>query len=175
MFDSQEFFTGASLIVIVIREFRCGGVRVSLLKEGYDMRHILLISAAALAVAGCNKADQAAANAEAEAPAANEVATPAPASMSLNETTWTFTREGKDITESIDANGNYIANAGAEHVDHGTYVAKDGKACFTSAMTDEGEVCWTVVDTPIGQTAETTSDKGEKLMVTRVEYKPLTM
>ena len=140
------------------------------------MRHILLISAAALAVAGCNKADQTTANAEAEAAAANEAAPPpAAAAMSLNETTWTFTREGKEITESIDAKGNYIANAGAEHVDHGAYVAKDGKACFTSAMTDEGEVCWTVVETAVGQTQETTSDKGEKLMVTRVEYKPLTM
>ena len=140
------------------------------------MRHFLLISAACLAIAGCNKADQAAANAEAEAAAANE-ATPAPteAAMSLNETTWTFTRDGKAITESIDAQGNYIANAGAEHHDHGTVVMKDGKACFTSAMDKEPPTCWTVADTAVGSSMETTSDKGEKLTVTRVEYKPLTM
>ena len=140
------------------------------------MRHFLLISAACLAIAGCNKADQAAANAEAEAAAANE-ATPAPteAAMSLNETTWTFTRDGKAITESIDAQGNYIANAGTEHHDHGTVVMKDGKACFTSAMKKEGESCWTDPKVAEGESGETTSDKGEKLTVKRIAYVPLTM
>ena len=62
-------------------------------------------------------------------------------------------------------------------MDHGTAVMKDGKACFTSAMTKEGEVCWT---TPkyalkIGHTFNTTSDKGQKLKVTRVAYAKLSM
>ena len=60
--------------------------------------------------------------------------------VSLNETTWTYTdMEGRKVEELIDAAGNYITTSGAEHVDHGTYVAKDGKACFTSAMDKEGE------------------------------------
>lgn len=135
------------------------------------MRLIILTATACLALAGCNRADAPAAanDANAAAPAAT------PATMALNETSWTFTRDGKNITESIDANGNYIANAGAEHVDHGTYVAKDGKACFTSAMDEEGEVCWTASAVEVGGTMETVSDKGEKLMVTRIEYTPLTM
>ncbi|MGI8704589.1 MAG: hypothetical protein ACR2JJ_02115 [Sphingomicrobium sp.] len=96
--------------------------------------------------------------------------------MSLHETTWTFTRDGKDIQESIDASGNYIANSGDEHVDHGTYALVDGKQCFTSAMTDEGQECWTApANVEVGESIEITSDKGEKLTVTRQEYVPMTM
>ena len=85
------------------------------------------------------------------------------------------TEDGKPMVESIDADGNYIANAGTEHADHGTAVMKDGKACFTSAMNDEGEVCWTNPNLEVGQSGETTSDKGEKLTVKRIEYVALTM
>ena len=136
------------------------------------MRFIILTATACLALAGCNRASDAPAAAN-DANAATPAATPA--TMSLNETSWTLTRDGKNIQESIDANGNYIANAGTEHVDHGTYVDKDGKACFTSAMDKEGEVCWTAGTVEIGGSMETVSDKGEKLTVTRVEYTPLTM
>ena len=52
---------------------------------------------------------------------------------------------------------------------------KAGKACFTSAMTKEGEVCWTDPMAAIGGSGETTSTKGEKLTVKRVAYVPLTM
>ena len=93
-----------------------------------------------------------------------------PAAFQINETTWEFTREGKAQTESVDANGSYVAWSGDEHLDHGTAVMKDGKACFTSAMDQEGEVCWTTQPTEIGQSMETTSDKGEKLTVKRVAF-----
>ena len=138
------------------------------------MRKLMMIAAIA-ALSACNKQEAAApandANvAAAEAPAAT------PAAMSLNETTWTYTdKDGKNTEESIDASGNYISTVGTAHEDHGTMVMKDGKACFTSAMTKDGEMCWTVVDTAIGQTTETVSDKGEKLMVTRVAYVAKTM
>ena len=116
---------------------------------------------------------------EAAAPEENVAAaeTEAPAAvMSLNETSWTFTRDGKQIQESIDASGNYIANSGEEHVDHGSYALEDGKQCFTSAMTQEGKVCWAApANVKVGESVEITSDKGEKLTVTRVEYAPLTM
>jgi len=136
------------------------------------MHKIIMAAAAAATLAACTK--------EAAAPTANDanaaVATPAatPAAMSLNETTWTFTRDGTATTESIDASGNYVATGtkDSKHLDHGTVVMKDDKACFTSAMTKEGEICWTIADTAIGQSTETTSDKGEKLMVTRVAYVP---
>ena len=137
------------------------------------MRFIILTATACLALAGCNRADAPAAanDANAAAPAAE------PAAFEIKETSWEFSdaESGKAIFESVDANGNYIANAGAEHFDHGTAVMKDGKACFTSAMTDEGEVCWTDPKLEVGQSGETVSDKGEKLTVKRVEYKPLTM
>jgi len=50
---------------------------------------------------------------------------------------------------------------------------KGDKACFTSAMTKDGESCWTTKPLEIGQSYETTSDKDEKLTVTRVAYEAL--
>ena len=103
---------------------------------------------------------------------------PSPAALaSLNETTWEFTdpETKKLIQESVDASGKYIAVSGKEHIDHGTATMKDGKACFTSAMDKQGEVCWTTQPVEIGQSMETTSDKGEKLTVTRVAYVPMSM
>jgi len=95
----------------------------------------------------------------------------------LMETTWLFTDpKGVKVRESIDAKGNYISNSrGGKHLDHGTAVMKGEKACFTSAMDKEGEVCWTTKPVKVGQSMTTTSDKGEKLKVTRVKYMPLKM
>lgn len=96
--------------------------------------------------------------------------------MSLHDTTWTFEMDGQEITESIDASGGYIANAGDEHYDHGTYVIVDGKQCFTSAMNDEGQMCWTTpASVEVGESVDITSDSGEQLTITRVQYEPLTM
>jgi len=105
------------------------------------------------------------------------VDTEAPAEvMSLNETSWAFVMDDKEILESIDADGNYIANAGDEHFDHGTYELVEGMQCFTSAMNDEGQVCWsTPAQVAVGESMDITSDQGENLTVTRVEYQPLTM
>jgi hypothetical protein len=99
------------------------------------------------------------------------------ASFQLNGTTWIFTdKKGMKIEESIDDQGNYIANTVAgKHLDHGTAVMKGNKACFTSKMTKEGEVCWTTTPVRIGHSMVTKSDKGEKLRVTRVKYKKLSM
>jgi hypothetical protein len=79
------------------------------------------------------------------------------------------------MQESIDASGNYITTSGAKHIDHGTVVMKDDKACFTSAMTKEGEVCWTNPKLEVGASGETVSDKGEKLPLKRVAYVPKSM
>ena len=139
--------------------------------------HKIMLFAAVAALAGCSQ-ETAAPPAEDVNVAASETATPAatPAAMSLMETTWTFTdKDGKNIEESIDPAGNYISTAGAKHEDHGTVAMVDGKACFTSKMDKDGPNCWTVVDTAIGATTETVSDKGEKLMVTRVAYVAKTM
>jgi len=108
------------------------------------------------------------------------VAKPAatPAEFQLNETSWTYVDPDKKVKaiESIDASGNYIENAvSGKHIDHGTAVMKDGKACFTSAMTNEGESCWTTHPTKIGHMMKTMNDKGKKLTVTRVAYKPMSM
>ena len=101
-----------------------------------------------------------------------------PAQFQLNETTWTYVDPDKKVKaiESIDASGNYIENAvSGKHIDHGTAVMKDGKACFTSAMSKEDESCWSTHPTKIGHSMNTSNDKGMKLTVTRVVYKPMSM
>jgi hypothetical protein len=142
---------------------------------------------AALALCACAKQAQTPANnavTEANADEMNaaeaNAAAPAttPAAFQLNETTWTYIdpKEKVKAQQSIDANGNYIENAvSGKHIDHGTAVMKGDKACFTSAMTKEGEVCWTTKPTAIGQSMDTVSDKGQKLTVTRVAYVPMSM
>ena len=148
--------------------------------------HKLILVAAIAALAGCqqeaaappaedaNLAMDANAAVDANSADANLTGT---ALASLNETTWEFTdaKTGKPVQESVDATGKYIAVSGKEHMDHGTAAMKDGKACFTSAMTKEGEDCWTDPKIAVGATGESTSDKGEKLTLKRVEYVPLTM
>ena len=144
--------------------------------------HKLIMLTAAVALAGCSQeraAEPAIENDVASANAATEAAnTAAPVALaSLNETSWEFTdpKTKKPMQESIDASGKYIINSGKEHIDHGTAVMKDGKACFTSAMTKEGEECWKDPVLAIGESGESTSDKGEKLTIKRVAYVPLTM
>ena len=144
--------------------------------------HKLILLTAVAALAGCSQeraADPAIENdlaaTDTNMPDAN-MAAPA-ALASINETSWEFTdaKSKKPIQESVDAAGKYIAVSGKEHIDHGTAVMKDGKACFTSAMEKEGEVCWTDPMLAVGASGEATSDKGEKLTVKRVAYTPLTM
>jgi len=147
------------------------------------MNKLLLIAGCA-ALAACGTSEEAAPADNLEVAAAEEgnaamadSNTAGTALASLNETSWEFTdpETKKPVIESIDASGKYIANSGTEHLDHGTAVMKDGKACFTSAMDNEGEECWTDPKLAVGQSGETVSDKGEKLIVKRVAYVPLTM
>jgi hypothetical protein len=154
--------------------------------------HKLVLLTAAAALAGCaqeRQADPAIENNVAAADAnltdANVAADnmadanmAAPAALTtLNETTWEYIdpKTKKPVQESVDAAGKYITVSGKEHIDHGTAAMKDGKACFTSAMNKDGEVCWTDPMIAVGQSGQTTSDKGEKLTVKRTAYVPLTM
>ena len=148
---------------------------------------LTIATLAAIALVSCNKAEAPAdtnaadANATADLNAAADLnatdvnATATPAAFEIRGTTWTFTRKGDAIKESIDETGNYVANAGSKHIDHGTALMKGDKACFTSAMDKSGEECWTTSPTEVGQSFETTSDKGEKLTVTRVAYEAQTI
>ena len=100
------------------------------------------------------------------------------AAFQLNSTSWTFVDSDKKVKarESIDADGNYIENAvSGKHIDHGTAVMKGDKACFTSAMTKDGEMCWTTTPVKIGHSMVTTNDKGKKLKVTRIAYVKLSI
>lgn len=121
------------------------------------MRLTICLTAAAVLCAGSTAAD-------------------AKSRFQLNKTTWTFVDKGTRVRESIDANGNYIENSvGGKHIDHGKAVMKGSKACFTSAMTKDGEMCWTTRPVAIGHSMVTRNDKGEKMTVKRVAYLPLKM
>ncbi len=100
-----------------------------------------------------------------------------PATFQLNETSWTYIdKKDGNLKESIDPEGKYITQTMAgKHMDHGTAVMKDSKACFTSAMTKDGEICWTTMPVAIGHSMKTVSDKGEKLTVHRMAYEKLSM
>ncbi len=145
--------------------------------------HKLIMLTAAFALAGCSQERAAEPAIENDVAAAN-VTESADANMaapmalaSLNETSWEFTdpKTKKPMQQSIDSSGNYIVVSGKEHIDHGTAAIKDGKACFTSAMTKDGEECWVDPVVAVGQSGVATSDKGEKLTIKRTEYVPLTM
>ncbi len=127
---------------------------------------VVLAAIAALSACGAPEAE------ETEAPVVetDEVVEVAP----LTDTTWTFTRDDKFYIESIDANGDYLVDEDGVHYDHGTYELLDGKHCFTSAMTDEGQVCWEApASIEIGDTVDVTSEAGDTLTVTREEYQAL--
>ena len=125
---------------------------------------IAMTSLAVLALVACSKPAETTDNTNV-AMDANAVT---PAAFELNQTTLEFTSDGKLVTETIDANGNYVVWSGSEHVDHGKMVTKGDRACFDSAMDQEGETCWTTTPTEIGQSWEATNDKGEKLTIKRI-------
>lgn len=105
-----------------------------------------------------------------------EAAKHAKHSININHSTWTYTYKGTKSVESVDNEGNFITQSnGGKHLDHGTAAMKGGKVCFTSAMDPKRDGCWTAKDLKVGQSAVTTSDKGEKLRVTRIKYTPLSM
>ena len=135
------------------------------------MRKIMLIAAVA-ALSACQQKAAEPANDVNIAAAEEAVPAVVPAALTINETTWEFIdpQAKKAVQESIDASGNYITWAGTEHIDHGTAVDKDGKACFTSAMNKDGEMCWTDPKIEPGASGETVNDKGEKLAIKRTAY-----
>ena len=134
---------------------------------------ILLASCAALASCADSATNEAA---PVDNVVVDDVVVEEAAANDVMGTSWSFTEDGTSLVETIDADGNYIAEtADGEHADHGTAVMKDGKACFTSAMTDEGERCFTVPDHAVGDTITVVEDNGDELEVTRTEYTELSM
>lgn len=130
---------------------------------------IAMTSLAVLAFVACGKPAETTNDANAaDANVAMDANALTPAAFQLNQTTLEFTKDGKLLTETIDANGNYVIWSGDEHVDHGKAVIKGDKACFDSAMDEEGETCWTTTPTEIGQSWEATNEKGEKLTIKRI-------
>ena len=95
------------------------------------------------------------------------------AAFQLNSTSWEFSGDdGAKMQESIGPDGKYVTHSLGKHVDHGTAVMKGDKACFTSAMTNDGELCWTTKAVAVGAILPSVNDKGEKLDIKRVKYTP---
>ncbi len=143
------------------------------------MNRLLLLGAAVFLVS-CNSdpsqpADNLATSDVSAAEVNNSVRSAPAVAMSLLNTTWEFSDNGKPTVITIDKAGGYIENrADGTHVVHGTYVQKDGKDCFTSAMGDKGTSCWTAVpEVEIGATASATGDRGQSAVFKRVEYRAL--
>src|SRR5512139_1935987 len=85
-----------------------------------DMR-IVMTSLAVLSLVACgrpadtaNDAKAVDANMSMDANMTADANMAVPAEFQINETSWEFTEEGKAVTETIDATGNYVAWAGAE-------------------------------------------------------------
>lgn len=92
----------------------------------------------------------------------------------LNQTTWTYVEDGKHLRMTIDARGNYVeTTAGGQVVGRGTAIMKRAKDCFTPIKSPDGEHCWTSKPLRIGQSMVSISDKGEKLKVRRIAYRPM--
>ena len=146
------------------------------------MYRVLVFVGAAVFLVSCNSDRSQPADhlATSDVPAAevNDSARSTPAvAMSLLNTTWEFSDNGKPTVITIDKDGGYIENrADGTHVVHGTYVQKDGKDCFTSAMGDRSTSCWTAVpEVEIGATASATGDRGQSVIFKRVEYRALSI
>jgi hypothetical protein len=141
------------------------------------IRLVLAVTAVSLASCDSDRSAPAANVASADSAAEGKVTAPraAAAQMSLLNTTWEFSDNGKPTVITIDKAGDYIENrADGTHVGHGTYVQKGGKDCFTSAMGDKGTSCWTAVpEVDIGATASATSDGGQTAVFKRVAYREL--
>ena len=133
--------------------------------------HKIMLFAAVAALAGCSQ-EPAPPPADNANVAAVEAPAAIPAAFSINETSWDYvdSKTKKAVQLSVDASGNYITTAGAEHIDHGTAVDRDGKVCFTSAMNKDGEMCWTDPKLEPGASGETVNDKSEKLAIKRIAY-----
>jgi hypothetical protein len=143
------------------------------------MNRFLLLGATVLLVS-CNSdrppaTENLSTSDDSAADAKTSVGSASATSMSLLNTTWEFSDNGKPTVITIDKAGAYIENrADGTHVDHGTYVQKDGKDCFISAMGDKGTSCWTAVpEVEIGASASATADSGQSAVFKRVDYRVL--
>lgn len=139
-----------------------------------------LLWAPALLLVSCNSdrspsADNLSTGSQSTADANTAVGNSSTQTMSLLNTTWEFIDNGKPTIITIDEAGSYIENhADGTHVVHGTYVQKEGRDCFTSAMGDKSTTCWTAVPpVEIGGTASATSENGGSAVFKRVVYREL--
>lgn len=93
----------------------------------------------------------------------------------LAGTSWTFTPDAKTglITATFGTDGHYYDINNGKMVESGTFVSKDGKVCENVDGTPQDDhVCWTIPNPlpPMGGKADTTSDKGQTVTLTRITF-----
>jgi hypothetical protein len=137
------------------------------------MKNALLITAAVVALAGCQKA---ATNSEnAAASAASNAAEPAPAAAPAAMVTANGSTPGTFEVTSKDGKGTTVLNADGTYSDtdpkgketKGTWNVTGGKTCFDPEGS-EGPACYTESAVGADGSFAATSDKGEKVTVKKV-------
>lgn len=84
-----------------------------------------------------------------------------------DKSTWEYRKNGKLVSVVFDGD-NYRETSKGKVVDQGRTAMRDGKLCFDSAVSKNRSGCWTRIDVPVGQSAITVSDKGEKLRLKHI-------
>ncbi|ANY20752.1 hypothetical protein A6F68_02252 [Tsuneonella dongtanensis] len=123
------------------------------------MRSILILSAAAIALAGCSQ--EAAEPAPAE-PAEEVAPAPAAAAGPVVGTEYDATYEdGTKVKFTVNADGTYTAS-GPDGDVKGAHSVEDGKHCFDPEGDGEnlGKMCWTAEAADATGTFKATSDAG---------------
>ena len=137
------------------------------------MKNALLITAAVVALAGCQKA---ATNSEnAAAPETSNAAAPAPAAPAAmvtanGSTPGTFEVTMKDGTKStsvLNADGTYVDTDPKGKETKGTWNVTGGETCFDPEGS-EGPACYTESAVGADGSFTATSEKGEKVTVKKV-------
>ena len=83
------------------------------------------------------------------------------------KSTWEYRQNGKLVSVMFDGD-DYRETSSGKVLDHGRISMRRGKLCFDSAVNKNKNGCWTRVDVPVGQSAVTVSDKGERLRLKRI-------
>jgi hypothetical protein len=110
-----------------------------------------------------------------QAPLAAPAATGGAQRDLLAGTSWSFTvPTAGEIVATFAPGGHYYDLNNGKIVESGTYATVDGQVCEDlDATPDNDHVCWTMPSTlpPVGGTLETTSNKGQTVKATRIDYR----
>lgn len=119
------------------------------------MKKLVLMAALGVALAGCNKAEEADDTAAMETPAATETVAESSAG------TYEFEIDGKTTVGVLNADGTYTDSQDGKVIESGTWEDRDdGKTCFDAEGDDTPVTCYTIGETGADGTFVATPDDG---------------